>query len=276
MRLFREANFEITRNHRQHDAYIDDLLVEQVVFIRPQHIPHFVEEGICDIGICGLDCVVESMANVAVLGELPYGRGNSLGRTHVALFSSEEADYFSIKDIPMNSRILTEYPNITRYAFKRARIPVKIEFSYGGTEALIPSLAPFGVCLSDTGKSLRANGKKLLNYLSASYTALIANQRALGEKSDEVKALHLHLSGATWAREKVLLKMNVPAKKKDAVLNILPALKKPTITALSDGVSFAVESVVPKEDSTTLIVRLAQEGAEGIIELSINKIVSNW
>lgn len=276
LRLFEDANLKIWKDSRKHDAWIDDSSISQATFMRPQVAPRLVENGLYDVAICGLDCVIESGANVAVVGELPYGRGSSMGRTQVVLFTAREISTASIEDVPKNSRVITEYPNITMDAFQRAGILVQIEFSHGGTEALVPKYAPYGVCVSDTGKSLEANVKKVIKYLSASFTALIANHQVLEEKTDAVKALYLHLSGTLRARGEVLLKMNVAVEKKEAVLAVLQALKTPTVASLADGTSFAIETVVPREEANILIIRAARAGAEGILELPITKLIPKW
>ncbi len=271
LRLFKEAGLRIQKDSRKHAAFVDSPLISRITFMRPQHIPLLVERGTYDVGICGLDCVCESEASVAVVTELSFGRGTSNGKTKVVLVTDET---YACTDVPEGSVILSEYPNLTRRTFGEG---MDVRFSYGGTEAHIPGDYQYGVCLTDTGESLERNGLKVQRVLLQSCTALIANISALnGEKAETIKTVKYLLLSALQAREKVLLKMNVSAGKRDAVLAALPALKTPTVATLADGISFAIETVVPKAEANNVIIRAAQAGAEGILELPITKMIPNW
>lgn len=274
LRLFEEANLKIRKDSRKHDAFVDSPLISHITFMRPQHIPKLVERGAYDGGICGWDCVCESVAIVSLVAKLLYGRGTSDGQAKVVLVASTEDSSADKSEIPSGSVVLSEYPNIIRNALVDS---CEIQFSYGGTEAHIPNHYRYGVCLTDTGKSIRENGLKVIAVLLESYTCLIANTEALnGEKAEIVKTLERLLTGILEARDMVLLKLNVSAKEKDAVLAILPALKTPTVAPLSDGVSFAIESVVPKNTANDVIIKAAKAGAEGILEIPITKVIQNW
>ena len=269
--LFNEAYLQIERDSRKHNARIKSPLFSKVTFMRPQHISNLVENGTYDLGICGFDCIVESDALVVMLTQLSVGRGTSNGEAKIVLVTDETR---RDGEVPAGSVILSEYPNLTRKTFGKS---VVICFSYGGTEAHIPDDYQYGVCLTDTGKSLARNGLKVQRMLLQTYTALIANISAWnGEKAEAIKTVQHLLLSVLQAREKVLLKMNVSAEKRDAVLAVLPALKTPTVSPLADGKSFAIETVVPREDANSLIIKAAQAGAEGIIELPITKLMQNW
>lgn len=271
VRLFEEAGLKIRKDPRKHGATVDSPLISRVTFMRPQHIPKLVENGTYDFAVCGFDCVCESMASVAIVTPLSIGRGFSNGDAEVVLIAEES---YIGTEVSKESVILTEYPNITKQALGEA---IELCFSYGGTEAHIPGDYRLGVCLTDTGESLARNNLKIVRMLLETYTCLIANISAWNrEKAETIKAVRHLLRGALGAREKVLLKMNVSAGRKDAVLAVLPALKTPTVAPLADGESFAIETVVPKKEANELIVKAAQAGAEGILELPITKILPKW
>ncbi|MCX6752338.1 MAG: ATP phosphoribosyltransferase [Candidatus Nomurabacteria bacterium] len=291
MRLFEQANLRIFKDPRKHNARIEDQLFSEVTFMRPQHIPRLVENGTYDIGICGLDCQFESSAHNCVIAELPYGRGNSSGKAKVVLVTSQSNHAKRIEDVERSSildeypSILSEYPSLTKSSFRDRNIDVKIEFSYGGTEAHIPRDYKYGVCLTDTGASLVANGLKTIHTFLESYTCLITNQeiwcRSGTKTSDHAKkksvvALKHLLLGTLAAREQVFLVMNVTTQDKDKLLQQLPALKTPTITPLSGGNYFSVGAVIFKEELNTLIPALLTSGAEDLVEMPISKVIKSW
>ncbi len=276
VKLFDDAYMPILRSPRQHDAQVANPLVSQVTFVRPQHIPRLVEKGAYDFGICGTDCIMEAGVDVIMLAELEYGRGNSTGRTKVVLLSAENSEWSSLEEVPKRARILSEYPNITREAFEQAGIKVSIDFSYGGTEAHIPKDYAFGVCISDSGKSVKVNQKKVVAVLFESCTALIVNRRAWETKREALMLLTHTLLGTLQARNSVFVVMNVPARKKQWVLSQLPALKKPTVAKLSDGKYFSVGTVVKKSEVGALMSRLLQGGVEGWVEMPITRVVQEW
>src|SRR3989338_4300932 len=274
LRLFREANLEIERDARRHEISIRSPLISHGAIMRPQHIPSLVENGTFDVAICGWDSVCENEAKVAMVAKLLYGRGTSDGEARVVLVTSNNNPVTKVSEIPKGAIVLSEYPNITRRVLGSL---VDIRFSCGSTEAHIPEHYEYGVCLTDTGESLKANGLKVVAVLLESYTCLIANISALnGEKAETIKTLERLLTGTLEAREKVLLKMNVSAEKKYAVLAVLPSLQAPTVSPLSDGSSFAIETVVRKDTANEVIIKAAKAGAEGILELPITKVIQDW
>jgi ATP phosphoribosyltransferase len=244
--------------------------------MRPQHIPQLVEKGTYDVGICGYDCVHEANTEVVQLAELPYGRGSSTGQARVVLVSGNENRVSTMRGVPPNSRVISEYPNITRRAFGKLGIPVEVEFSYGGTEAHIPGDYEFGVCLTDTGASLTANGLKIVEVLLQTKTILVANRRLMRERVDPIKALTHLLVGALEAREHVFLVMNVSAGRKDELLGKLPAFKTPTITPLAGEKYFSVGTVVRKETVSALIPALLISGAEDLLVMPVSTVIKHW
>lgn len=277
LRLFEDAGLRGRKSSRKHSAPVDGQLISEARFMRPQHIPDLVASGTYHLGICGSDCIKESGAEVATLAKLLYGRGTSNGCTKVVLVTSEDNPVQGVAEVPPGSLILSEYPNITQQPFAKLGVPVEIRFSYGSTEAHIPTDYQYGVCLTDTGESLEANSLKILAVFFESSTVLIANVSALrGEKAESIKTVECLLTGVLSARGNVLLKMNVPAEKKEAVLAVLPALKTPTVALLADGSSFALETVVPRSDANRIIVEVAKAGAQSILQLPITKVIQNW
>ncbi|TSC57288.1 MAG: ATP phosphoribosyltransferase [Parcubacteria group bacterium Greene0416_79] len=288
--LFEEANLNICKSQRRHAARIDNPLISQATFMRPQHIPRLVAQGTYDVGICGLDCVEESEASVVRVAELPYGRGASNGAAKVVLVASTEDPAKAIEQVEGGSVVLSEYPNITRRAFALHQ-SIDIRFSYGGTEAHIPGDYRYGVCLTDTGASLTANGLKVIAELLTTCTTLIANMDAHhthgklatgedeiynGPRLNEIMTLKHLLTGTLEARARVFLIMNVSAERKDRLLQQLPALKTPTITSLSGGRYFSVGAAVRISELNQLIPRLFEHGAEDLIQMPVSKVIKKW
>ena len=285
MRLFEEANLKIFKDSRRHDAFIDDQLFSLVTFMRPQHIPRLVANGTYDVGICGLDCQFESSADNWVVAELPYGRGTSSGEAKVVLVTSRSNHAKSIEDVEEGSHILSEYPSLTKSIFKDRHTSVEIDFSYGGTEGHIPRDYKYGVCLSDTGASMAANGLKVIHTLLDTHTCLLANQdvwtRSVNQQSDHPKkklvmTLNHLLMGTLDARRQVFLVMNVWKDNKDKLLEQLPSLKSPTVTPLAAGNNFSVGTVVFKSELNALIPNLLKNGAEDLLEMPITKSIRSW
>lgn len=290
IKLFEKANLPIRKDSRKHAARIDSPPVSKVTFMRPQHIPTLVERGMYDVGICGSDCIEESEAHVVRVEELPYGRGASSGAAKVVFVASKENPCKTIEQVEHGSVVLSEYPNITKQAFA-GHSSVEILFSYGGTEAHIPGDYQYGVCLTDTGVSLAANGLKIIAELCTTCTVLIANKdrhhthRKLSTGEDEIyngpklttiMTLKNLLAGTLEARERVFLVMNVSAEKKERLLQQLPALKTPTITSLSGGSYFSVGAAVRIAELNQLIPRLFEFGAEDLIEMPVSKVIKSW
>lgn len=276
LRLFKDANLEIRKSPRRHIARVDGGLIDVAKFVRPQIAPDLVANGTYHLGICGLDCVEESGAEVVVLAELPYGRGTSIGSAKVVLVASMDNSTRGIADVPAHSVVLSEYPNITRRAFAKFRIPVEIRFSYGSTEAHIPEDYTYGVCLTDTGDSLEANKLKVLSVLFESKTVLIANSVAMERFGNEITAVRHLLVGTLEARSYVFLTMNVSARKKAAVLKMLPALKQPTVTKLAGGQGYAIGTVVHRTEQNVVLMAVLRSGATDVLVQPILQMVRSW
>jgi ATP phosphoribosyltransferase len=186
-----------------------------------------------------------------------------------------DAEWQSVKELPPGVRVHTEYPELTRRFLEQHGIESEISLSYGATEAKIPEIADAVVEITETGRALRAAGLKILDTILVSYTELIANpaSHADDDKRKAMEQLQTLLTGALEARGRVLVKLNVEEANLQAVIDLLPALKSPTVSKLFGEESYAVETVVSKTDINTLIPALKEHGATGILEIPIAKIV---
>ena len=181
----------------------------------------------------------------------------------------------SVSELPQGVKVSSEYPELTRRFFAEKGIDADIRLSYGATEAKVPDIVDCIVDITETGRALRAAGLKIIDTILVSYTELIANPVAFAdpEKAHAMHQIHTLLEGVLEARGKVLVKLNIPTDRLDAVIDILPAMKAPTVNELYGGAGYAVETVVEKRRINVLIPALSDAGATDIIELPISKIV---
>ncbi len=275
LELFDAADLTVRRSSdRDYHAAIDDPRIDRVRFLRPQEIPSYLERGLFDLGITGRDWITETGADVTSLGELKYSKATS-APVRVVLAVPERAPWQSAADLPEGIRISTELPALTGRYLEEHGIKAVVVPSYGATEAKVPDIVDAIVDLTETGSSLRRNGLRILDTLLTSYTELVANSQAWADEAKRaaMEDIALLLRGAIQARGNVLLKLNVPAARLQAVSKMLPALSSPTITALARGDMNAVETVVPKQGVNTLIPALKAAGAMDILEIPISKIV---
>ncbi len=273
--LFDAADLTVRRgSDRAYHASIDDPRIERVRFLRPQEIPTYLEQGLFDLGITGRDWIAETNADVVSLGELQYSKATA-NPVRVVLAVPKDASWESAADLPEGIRISTEFPSLTRRFLDARGVKAAVVPSYGATEAKVPDIVDAVVDLTETGSSLRAHGLRILETLLTSYTELVANRAAHDDpaKRAAMEDVALLLSGAIRARGNVLLKLNVPAARLQAVTKMLPAMSSPTITALASNDMNAVETVVPKRGVNTLIPALKAAGAQDILEVPISKIV---
>ncbi|MBN1289017.1 MAG: ATP phosphoribosyltransferase [Actinobacteria bacterium] len=275
MNLLKDAGLKVRRSgDREYNARIDDARFSQVAILRPQEIGKYVEEGLFDIGITGLDWVTETGSDVEILADFPYaktGIGSTL-RIVLAVLNGSGVD--RPEDLAPGTRVATEYPNIAGRYFEQLGIPVKVILSAGATEAKIPNIVDAIIEITETGSTLRAHGLKIIDDVMSTSTKLIANRESLAdpEKRELIDEILTLLLAALEARDRVLLKLNVGAGQRDAVLGLLPAMRSPTVSPLADG-GFAVETVVEKDILAELIPRLKGSGATGILEIPLGKVV---
>jgi ATP phosphoribosyltransferase len=275
LELFDAADLTVIRGgDRDYHARIDDPRIDRVRFLRPQEIPTYVEQGIFDLGISGRDWVAETGADVVSLGEIGGGRAGE-AVVSVVLAVPRDSAWASIRDLPDGVRISTELPELTRRFCAEHGLNARVFTSHGATEAKIPDIVDAIVDVSETGSSLRKAGLKVIETLLSSKTELLANRVSFDDpaKRAAMNDIVLLVHGALVARGKVLLKLNVPADRLQAVVDVLPSMASPTVMPLAASDLRAVEAVVGKQGVNTLIPALKAAGARDILEIPIAKIV---
>jgi ATP phosphoribosyltransferase len=278
VQLFARAGFNIYVSSRSYFPAIDDPEIE-CMLIRAQEMARYVSDGVLDAGLTGQDWIAEHEAGDGVTGvieslaDLIYAK-QSFGKVRWVLAAPEESPFRTAKDLE-GKIIATELVRATRAYFARQRIDVKVEFSWGATEVKPPTLADAIVEVTETGSSLRANRLRILDTVMESNTQLIANRTALGDgwKRTKLENLALLLRAAIEAQGRVGIMLNVRRADLDAVLALLPALQRPTISALSDEQWVAVNTIIEERTVRDLIPRLKAARAAGIVEYPLNKIV---
>lgn len=270
--LFKRAGFNITIPSRSYRPTIDSTDFD-VILLRAQEIARYVEAGFLDIGLTGLDWVAETNAKIQVVTNLPFNKATASPARWV-LVVPEASPIKTPKDLA-GKRIATEAVNLTRAYLRRHKIKAHVEFSWGATEVKVPELVDAIVDLTETGSSIRANKLRIVDEILHSYPQLICN-RALWKKTaarEKIENLSLLLTAALAARDKVGLKLNLPAKNLKKILSTLPALRNPTISPLASDGWIAVETILDEAVVRELIPTLKRHGAEGIIEYPLNKVV---
>ncbi|TAK23386.1 MAG: ATP phosphoribosyltransferase [Chloroflexota bacterium] len=276
LKLFEEADLPVRRTaDRDYNAAINDPRFAKVKFLRPQEIPEAIAGGHYDLGLCETHSIREARADVVEVMDLGPG-GRAGGTTRIVLAVPSDKGYQTPHDLPAGVRVSTEFPAIAADYFSERGIDARIRFSHGATEAKIPELADAIVELTETGSSLRRAGFAIIDELIVSSLKLIANRDAWDDapRREAMGAITTLLNGVLQARGKVLLKMNVPAARLDALIAILPAMKAPTVSRLFNTDYYAVESVAVKSSVNLLIPELKRVGAEDILEIPISKIVA--
>ncbi len=275
LELFEAADLKVSRNSSvQYKATIDDPRVIDVRILRPQEIPVYVAEGLFDLGITGRDWIEETSSTVESLGELKYSKVTS-NPVRIIVAVPSDSPYESVAQLPQGVRVSSEYPELTRRYFADKGINADIKLSYGATEAKVPDIVDCIVDITETGNALRAAGLKIIDTILVSYTELIANPNSYADpaKAHAMRQIRTLLEGVLDARGKVLVKLNVPTDRLNAVISVLPSMKSPTVNELFGGAGYAVESVVEKSGINVLIPALSDAGATDILELPISKIV---
>jgi ATP phosphoribosyltransferase len=270
--LFRRAGFQITINSRSYFPAIDDPEIE-CMLIRAQEMARYVEDGVLDAGLTGRDWVEENEAKVENVADLIYAK-QSFGKVRWVLAVPESSPVHSVKDLE-GKVIATELVAATRRYLERNGVTAKVEFSWGATEVKPPTLADAIVEVTETGSSLRANNLRIVETVLESNTQLIANTVAWKDaaKRRKLEDIRMLLEGAINALGKVGLMLNVEKGNLERVLSVLPALKRPTISTLSEDGWLAVNTILDESTVRTIIPRLKEAGAQGIVEYPLNKII---
>jgi len=267
-----KAGFNVQVSSRSYVPYVDDDELE-IRLIRAQEISRYVEHGYLDCGITGHDWVVENGSDVHEVGEFLFSKATRKPARWV-LCVPENSKIRSVKDLE-GKRIATEVVNLTKRYLKKNGVKAEVEFSWGATEVKAHELVDAIVEVTETGSSLRANKLRIVEELLVSTPRLIANHKAWIDKwkRKKIETLSMLLKGALEAETKVGLKMNIAEKNLKTLLASLPALRNPTISALSTSGWVAVETIIDEHVVRELIPALKAAGAEGIIEYPLNKVV---
>ena len=272
VRLFAHAGFQVSISSRSYYPEIDDVEVE-CILIRAQEMARYVEQGVMDAGITGLDWVLENRAKVDELADLRAPWPNYRPVRWV-LAVKEGSKLRKAADLE-GKRIATEAVGLTKGYLKRHGVKADVEFSWGATEVKPPVLADAIVDVSETGSSLRANQLRVIDTVLESTPRFIANREARRNpwKRDKMERMLMLLQGAIAAIDRVGLMMNIPRAQLEKVLEVLPALGTPTISNLADDRWVAVNTVIAEQEVRELIPRLKDQGARGIVEYPLSKIV---
>ena len=270
--MFRRAGYKIDIQSRSYYPSIDDKEIE-CVLIRAQEMSRYVEEGLLDCGLTGHDWIVENGSDVVEIAELVYGK---VGRKPLrwVLAAPNDSDIHGPKDLA-GKRIATEAVGMTKRYLAKHGVEAHVEFSWGATEVKPPHLADAIVEITETGSSLRANNLRIVDTLCETTTRFIANQDAAKDafKRAKMDKLALLLKAVLAAESRIGLMLNVHKDNLDAVLNILPALQRPTVANLSDKDWFSLTTIIDEHVARDIIPQLMHAGAEGLVEYALNKVV---
>jgi ATP phosphoribosyltransferase len=272
LNLFDKAGYKISVSSRSYRPSFDDPELDGR-FVRAQEISRFVENGFFDCGLTGHDWVVENDSDVVEVSELVYSRASNVTSKWV-LAVPEDSPVQSVKDLEGKS-IATEVVNLTKNFLAQHGVQAKVEFSWGATEVKVPEMVDAIVDLTETGNSIRANKLRIVDTILHTSTRLIANKDSWENpfKRAKIERIALLLQAALEADKWVGLKLNILAENKEKILNALPALRKPTISPLSEEGWIAIETIVEEKVVREIIPELRDHGAEGIIEYPLNKVV---
>ncbi len=272
LELFKRAGFNIVVSSRSYRPTVDDSQLE-LRLLRAQEIGRYVDHGFLDCGITGKDWIAENNADVEVLTDLRYSKATSRP-TRWVLVVPDDSDIKSVKDL-QGKRIATEAVDMTKAYLAKHGVEAEVEFSWGATEVKVPELVDAIVDITETGSSLRANKLRIVDTLMESYPQFVSSKGAFADawKREKMETLVLLLKGALEARDKVGLKMNVPAKALEQVVATLPSERSPTVSQLASQDWVAVETVIAESVVREIIPRLKSLGAEGIVEYPLNKVV---
>ena len=270
--LFAQAGWIIRSRSRNYFPSIDDDEIT-CALVRSQEMGPYVAGGTLDVGLCGIDWIKETQADVEVVSDLIYSKTSDQPARWV-LVAKQDSPIQKVEDLD-GKVISTELVGYTRRYLKERGIDAKVEFSWGATEAkVVEGLADAAVEITETGTTIRAHGLRIVCDLLHTHTVMVANKDALADpwKKAKIEQIALMLQSALAARHRVLLKMNAPIEVLDDVTALLPSLHAPTVNPLTDQAWVAIETVVERRGVRDLIPKLRAAGAEGILELDLKNI----
>ncbi|MFH1541383.1 MAG: ATP phosphoribosyltransferase [Elusimicrobiota bacterium] len=270
--LFKKAGIKIHASSRSYFPTCDDDELE-IMLVRSQEMAKYVEDGVFDCGITGYDWICESNADIKEICELVYAKSGFCSVKWV-LAVPNNSKIASVKNL-QGKRIATELVSVVKKYLSKNKVDAKVEFSWGATEAKAPTLVDAIVELTETGSSLRANNLKIIDEILISTTRFIANKNSFENswKKKKIENLAILLKGALEAYEMVGLKMNLKDENLAKIMDILPALRRPTISQLTIPGWIAIEVIISEKIVKKIIPELKRSGAEGIIEYPLNKVI---
>ena len=270
--LFAKAGWKITKGSRSYKPSIDDPDLDGR-FVRAQEISRYVEQGFFDCGLTGYDWIIENGSDVVEVCDLVYSKATAL-KSRWVLCVKEDSPIKSVKDLE-GKRIATELVNVTRKFLEGNGVNANVEFSWGATEVKVPDLVDAIADITETGSSLRANNLRIIDTMLYTNTKLVANKTAWEnpEKRKKIESIAMLLQAALDANNKVGLKMNLPKHNLAKIIGALPALRKPTVSQLSDPAWVAVETIVDEKVVREIVPILKENEAEGIVEYPLNKVI---
>ena len=272
LELFAKAGYNPRLGGRSYNPVVDDPELD-CTLIRVQEIPRYIEDGSMDAGIAGHDWIVENGVSIVEVAEMRYSKV-SRRATKWVLAVPESSPIQTPRDLE-GKRVATEVVNLTKAYLEKHGVKAQVEFSWGATEAKPPTLADAVVEVTETGTSLRANGLRIIETVLESTPRFVANREAWADpwKRGKIEDIVLMLMGTLAAEGKVGLMLNVRRDDLEAVIGVLPALKQPTVSSLSDPDWVAINTVVDESVVREIIPKLKQAGGQGIVEYPLNKII---
>ena len=271
--LFRQAGWQIQPRSRNYFPTIDDPEIS-CALVRSQEMATYVSKGVLDVGLTGLDWILDSGAQVEEVCDLIYSKSSDQP-CRWALVVPQDSDIQRLEDL-QGKRVATELVNFTRTYMQERGIDCEVEFSWGATEAkAVEGLVDAVVEITETGSTIRAHGLRIVCDLLHTHTRLIASPAALADpwKKQKIEDIALLLQASLAAHQKVALKMNAPKAKLGEITALLPSLHAPTVSDLADTDWVALETVVDRDQVRSLIPDLRKRGAEGILEYELRKII---
>lgn len=270
--LFANAGFQFSVSSRSYYPSVDDEEIDSML-VRAQEIARYVEDGVFDAGITGKDWILENRADVHEVMDLCYSK-QSMRPCRWVLAVPAGSPIRTVKDLE-GKRIATEVVHLTQDYLARAGVEADVEFSWGATEVKVPDLVDAIVEITETGASLRANKLRIVEEIMTTTPRLIANQQSWKDpaKREKIESIALLLRGALEAEGRVGLKLNCPREVVHDVMEVLPAMKQPTVSELLDSSWVALETILPEREVRELIPRLKKAGAQDIIEYPLNKVI---
>jgi len=270
--LFARAGFTMKVDSRSYQPTVNDSEIEPIL-LRPQEIPKYLESGVIDAGLTGLDWIEDTGADVQLVTKLQYSKATNRV-IRIVLAVAQDSDIQSVKDLE-GKRIATEYQGIAADFLSRNGVKAEVDFSWGACEVKVGTVADAIIVNTETGNSLRAHNLRIVEEILQSTTQFVCSKAAWSDswKREKIESLEILLTGAMNAARLVGLKMNVPKAKEEAILDLLSFIDSPTISPLRNSEWVAVEVILDESKVRSLIPKLKREGATGLVEYPLNKVI---